>query len=295
MNKEIFPKQITIELTNECNYKCVMCPRNHFNMKTGFMSEVLFEKILSEIQGKKIDVIPFFRGEALLHPDFIKFLSKIKTKVKGKILLATNGSLLTEKISDAVSEIGIDFISFSLDSINEETYKKIRGVDTLKTVLKNIDYFLNKAKDKVVTQASAVAINGEQNQKEKFVEYWKNKVDRVRIYCEHSSGGSFGRVNEDSENRIQRKSCHKPFQNIVICWNGDIALCNHDWKAEEFGFNAKIKSINEIWNSEEYELIRKNHIENNFSTESVCFACDHWLEFYDDSIKGELYLTKKTE
>nr|HPG29593.1 SPASM domain-containing protein [bacterium] len=116
------------------------------------------------------------------------------------------------------------------------------------------------------------------------------KVDRVRIYCEHSSGGNFGKVGDDSETGIQRKACHKPFQNIVICWDGKIALCNHDWKAEEFRFNAKTKSIMEIWNSEEYEIIRKNHNENNFSRKSVCFACDHWLEFYDDSIKGELYL-----
>lgn len=264
----------------------------------GLMSASLFEKIITEIrQHQGVDIILFFRGESLLHPEFIPFLRFARNQLKGKILLATNGTLCSENVSRQILDIGPDFISFSIDSINQKVFENMRlGADfenTMGNILTFISLKETLAKALPEVQVSAVKTTEVRNQLDTFVSFWLPRVDRVRVYQEHSSNGIFGSLKE--KYLPGRYPCSKPVTDMVIYWNGEVALCNHDWDRQESIGDLENESIEAIWNGAKYQEIRLFHWDGKYINEPTCKYCSHWQQSYlPDSIIGSVYIRDKT-
>ncbi len=218
-----FPDRITIELTNDCNLKCTMCPRVYMKSSRGFMSMSLFKKIIDEISmHNNIALVPFFRGESLLHPEFIEMITYAKTKGISPIQFTTNATALTEDIAQILIDIELDFITFSIDSIDQHGYGKIRKGADLNKVLRNIENFCEirrqKGRDKPEIQVSVVKTEDTVDDLDDFIEFWQDRVDRVRVYEEHSRNGNYGSLQRNCMAAApdERKPCMKPFSDLVI-------------------------------------------------------------------------------
>lgn len=289
----VFPERITVELTNRCNLSCPMCPRRFLHSNEGFMDEETFTRIIDEMsEHPGTALVPFFRGESLLHKDFLKFIEYAKKKGISPVQFTTNATLLTEEISSRLLDLKIEFISFSLDTDIEENYRKVRVGASYKKVMENIERFLKMKKEKKLgspeIQVSVVDTSYSGEELESFVKRWIDKVDRVRIYEEHSKEGKFGSLAADRVG--ERLPCLKPITDMVIYWNGDVVLCNHDWDREISLGNVIKREIKEIWQSSEYENIREKHFERNLEGEKPCFECRHWEAYYlPEGIIGKLY------
>lgn len=249
------------------------------------MSERLFEKIVREVEVSGTEaVVPFFRGEPLLHPAFPDMMRLLREKTAAKIQLATNALLLSRSIATALLELRIDFISFSLDALNEWTYKKVRPGGDFHRVLENVHGFLRMREEQsdpsTIVQVSATEGPHNEAEMESFITYWKDKVDRVRIYPQHSDKGEFGRLEQLRYRRPEasRTPCRKPFTDIVIYSDGDAALCNHDWdrKAKDAIGSVSEHSIQEIWENPAYTKIRNQHLNGLWNEVNPCGHCDHW-------------------
>ena len=75
------------------------------------------------------------------------------------IEFAVNCSLFKHKIIKKVLELEVNLITFSLDTLNRETYKKIRGVDLFNEVKKNIENFVKIHKSKSKYKNTKLRIN----------------------------------------------------------------------------------------------------------------------------------------
>lgn len=263
-----FPKRIEIEFSNYCNSKCSYCPRRFGVGDEGFMSFKLYKKIIDETERyPNVTLQLHRRGESLLHPNFIEMLEYIKGKFK-EVQLATNAIPLDKNKAEVIAEV-VSFISFSIDL--PETYAFKRGVDVYKLVEENILNFL-KINRKTITQVSMVKDNSVGYEDvQRFRDLWLDKVDRVRIYEEHSVGGIYGATRIKRE---KRTPCVKPFTDIVIYWNGKVVRCNHDWSNKPLGYFDN-NTIREIWNNAEFKRIRKEQITLKF-TDDICKQCDSW-------------------
>jgi MoaA/NifB/PqqE/SkfB family radical SAM enzyme len=92
-----FPRYVDIELTNACNFKCLMCPTGTgiAKRKKGYMSEKIFNKLFDELKQHKTPVRFIGWGEPLLHPKLTMYLSVCQQN--GMLThLNTNGLLLDE-------------------------------------------------------------------------------------------------------------------------------------------------------------------------------------------------------
>ncbi len=292
----IFPDRITVEFSLSCNLRCCMCPRRFLDTPNGFMPKSLFMKIVDEISAYPLSaVVIFFRGESLLHPDFAFMVDYLKQKTRTKLQLATNGLLMTHDMAGYLLEKGMDFVSFSLDAYTKETYEQIRRGSDFDKVIDNLHHFLtlNNSGRHPKCEVQVSATENEFNQKElsAFSEYWKTYVDRVRVYPQHSENGVFGKlVNKNGcTDRAERQPCPKLFNDMVIYYNGDVALCNHDWNRskEDIIGNINSASIKSIWSGDVYRKIRKSHLQGNWEKESVCSGCDHWNSG-KDTVVGKL-------
>ena len=97
MKIQEYPQRIVIELTNACNLVCPMCPRRYMHHKKGYMQKELWDKLIEEIHrlSPQSVILPFWRGESLLHPAFADMLTFALDKGQ-KVHFSTNGTLMTK-------------------------------------------------------------------------------------------------------------------------------------------------------------------------------------------------------
>jgi len=118
-----FPRRIVLELTNACNFNCIMCGRNDTGFKPTFLSIADIEK-LSNILNYCEEVTLFGWGEPTIHPKFAEII-KIIHKYPVRKYFVTNGSTL-KKIKDILFDYKVDIMAVSLDGATPETNNRIR-------------------------------------------------------------------------------------------------------------------------------------------------------------------------
>ncbi len=126
LSPDSHPKELMIEVSMDCNYDCVHCFRRNLRENAnGFMSENLFRKLIEEAVEARVSKICFSGwGEPLLHPKIFDFMKMVKDAGM-KVLLNTNGSLLS-RYAEQIVELGIDELHTSVDAEREDLYEMLR-------------------------------------------------------------------------------------------------------------------------------------------------------------------------
>lgn len=269
MKKGAFPNRIEIELASACNLRCTYCPRKHMDNMTGMIDPDLFKKLIDEAACyPDLILVLHRRGESLMHPKFSEMCRYVKGKFKD-IQLATNATLLDEDKSGAIIE-SVSFISFSIDT--PDNFNRTRVPAKYADVESNILRFLKMNRGRVQTQVSMVRTQDTPEEcPELFKSIWSGKVDRIRIYEEHSRDGRFGSL---TKGRSGRMPCAMPNYEMLVYCDGKVGRCNHDWNGEPMG-DAGANSLSEIWNNEKYAELRRQHAALEI-TDPVCKDCDSW-------------------
>ena len=127
-------KSLRISLTGECNYKCFFCHGEGSKMgdtREENSKEEMYSLIKEAIKNNYTD-ITFTGGEPLLKSnDIIWYLNKLSTdKLKPYITIVTNGSLIEDKLLDAIENYVEDNkelfkFNFSMHSLKNDVYLKI--------------------------------------------------------------------------------------------------------------------------------------------------------------------------
>ena len=272
-----YPPCIQIEPTSVCNFRCVMCYQidKSFSSKSngfmGYMNFDIFKKVIDEVEGNLEAVTFASRGEPTLSKDLEKMLKYCENKFLA-LKLNTNASLLNEKLIHSLLSSDLQTIVFSIDEKNKENYEKIRVNGKFEKILKNLELF-NKIrntyykKDKKIVRITGVKINKKQNLEE-MKNQWKDFADII-AFTNYSPWES------SYENKINdiTTACSELFQRIFVWWDGKVNPCDYDYKSILSKWNVKQKTIKEIWNSDYYNLIRKQHLEKQRSMIEPCKRC----------------------
>lgn len=264
-----------------CNLRCTYCPRAYLSDSRGFIDSGIFRKIIDEASVYPDTIIVLHRrGESLLHPQFNELLRYIAGKFK-EVQLATNATLLDEsKFGPIVA--AVTFLSFSIDIpfIFDKTRMPARYNEVEEKILRFLDF----NKGRIKTQVSMVRTQDTQEEDvQAFKIRWRDKVNRMRIYEEHSIGGVFGAIRNP---RRIRKPCAMPNYEILVYYNGKVGRCNHDWNGEPMG-DLNDSNINDIWNSQRYQDLRRQHQALKINDE-MCKHCDSWYPEIGVQGTGEL-------
>ncbi|HQL69760.1 MAG TPA: radical SAM protein, partial [Bacteroidales bacterium] len=155
-NNKNFPSLMEFQLDNICNLECIMCSGEYSskirqNIEKG-------DKYISPYDDRFVEqlepFIPFLEqavftgGEPFLFPIYYKIWDLIgKIKPELQIFVSTNGTVLNDKVKHYLNKLNFNF-TISIDSINEETYCKIRRNAKLDDTLNNIDFFIKYSNDR---------------------------------------------------------------------------------------------------------------------------------------------------
>jgi len=151
-----YPKVLEFELSNECNLECVMC-NGYFSSSIRKNREGLppinspyNDQFVDELEAfiPHITDAKFLGGEPFMIKIYLKIWERIlKINPAVRIHITTNGTLLTQRIKDLLAGLNAGII-ISVDSLKEDTYKKIRINGNFQKVQENIEYLLDYTKKK---------------------------------------------------------------------------------------------------------------------------------------------------
>ncbi len=120
---------IAWELTRGCNLACVHCRASaEAGPYPGELSTDACKRVMDEVSTLAKPVIILTGGEPLLRPDLFT-LARYGNEKGFRIVMATNGTLITPKIADEIKASGIQRISVSLDGPDAETHDAFRKVE----------------------------------------------------------------------------------------------------------------------------------------------------------------------
>src|SRR6185503_8966664 len=127
-------RDLRISVTDRCNFRCVYCmPREVFDANYKFLPHkaiLSFEEIARLARvfvGLGVKKIRLTGGEPLLRKDLPRLI-ELLVPLGVDLTLTTNGSTLV-KHARALKDAGLDRLTVSLDSLDEDTFRAMNDAD----------------------------------------------------------------------------------------------------------------------------------------------------------------------
>lgn len=138
------PRHLYIEVTNHCNSLCISCPLTYDHFlpiePKQHLSWENFRRIVDPLP--RLDrVVLHGIGEPLLNRDLPRFVAHLKER-GATVLFNSNGVLLDQKRGDALVAAGLDELRVSIDAVSPALYAKLRGIDALPKIVRNLQDFV---------------------------------------------------------------------------------------------------------------------------------------------------------
>lgn len=278
------PLQLDFELNATCNLKCPMCPisvesnkdkprKDWFKFET--FCALIDEGVANGLKAIKLNYInePLMRKDL---PDFISYA------VKAGILdvyLSTNAILLTEKYCRELVASGLHRIQISIDAFTEDTYQQVRPGGDLQTVIDNVQ-LLKRVRDEMGSEFPLMRVNfvrTELNEHEldDFVAFWQGQIDMIGVQ-EMIKPPKSSREIKSATSRDKKKEgfrCSFPFKQLVVNNEGWILPCCTFYGEELKLGNIKDMTIEEAWNCDQINELRRIHSEGRYEENPACKAC----------------------
>lgn len=279
-----FPRNIQIQTQTGCNADCIFCPYGATaeTQPKGKMEWDLFRKIVDETVGYRVRRIsPYLMNEPFADRDLfkrIRYINRVNPKVK--VLVTTNGSLLTPPVVEELLDLGdgVHEISISVQGIDPVSYKEtMRGGMNFDRTMANVNHLIEEMQRRQIrrpalwiTMVDTAVIDAR-----KSVEYWRSRGVNSKYTRLENRGGNIKDAEDFSvgKNMGYFSDCTRLFKQAYIKFNGDVVLCCTDYEATTILGNVREKSLYEVWNGSIATEIRKKFLTDRIGEISLCSDC----------------------
>lgn len=300
------PIAIQIEPTTRCSLRCPFCAGR--TLEQGDLSYEDFEKVISRFSGLR-SVSLQGEGEPLMHPDFIKMVGYLK-KRGIEVYTISNGLLLDIDMIRNLCSSGLDEIGISMESLDENLYKRLKPGGSLEKVISNIKGLIKYRnimgykkprshirfivmKCNISEIPSVVKFSQELGLDAPFFSEIQDKPDYTKAYNRFIMSNLlsaddkivfkriFSRYSFYTDNNLfvklsrvsrEKSACSFIKNQLFVNWRGYVSPCCFikDPLHPLLG-NLLENGIDEIWNSDNYYKLRANL--KNGITPSYCKGC----------------------
>lgn len=307
------PFSVTIVPCSFCNFACTFCPCRTITHKAGIMSLDMLKHIIRNANfPQQVKVLHLYNvGEPLINRELPQMIAYAKQSAFAqKISMVTNANLLTEELSRKLIASGIDRIIISLYGLNDDDYLKTTNKKIkFDTIHANVKY-LNSIKNNCEVFVKVIdRVTPTEEKRQEFIDKFKNNSTFFSIETILPIWPNFRPEPDDptqSENfqsglyegvpAIDRLACHYPFYSMVVNPKGIVNPCLADWDESLTLGDTYKNSLNEIWNSKEYQDFRLVQLSGKRKEHYLCATCGTLKAATapdDDIDKDRLKLLKK--
>jgi radical SAM protein with 4Fe4S-binding SPASM domain len=215
-----------------------------------------------------------------------------KQSIANRIILVTNGTLLTPELNLKLIEAGLDDLLVSVEGVSAQKYYDIAGIhiDYDKFLCGIRHFYENKSNCKVYIKLAHTGLDdsGESGFHDIFddisdtayVEYL-TKIYQGVDYSDIIEDTSINQIGEQVSERVD--VCFLPFNNLTINAFGKVSPCIFDYKENIVVGDVNTESLVDIWNSKKLNEFRVMHLKKERYGHMDCSICE-WLSICGDSI-----------
>ena len=291
------PVVYNIETTNACNMRCKMCPRT--TMMTRDISTLSREQfiqiidqlrpwsddewsqwtdfVLQEYGIKESDmsenhyflyVIPKViqlhgYGDPLLDLDMPEYVKLLSERNFYSYFSCNPANIDIEKTEEMFAN-GLDYIKYSIESVDDEKHKAIRGdasnfTESYNNIIKLLD--IKKQKGYKTTLVITMLDLNNTWQKEEFDKLRAAFEGKdVYIYLKSEDQQWYRQDYHGTESVHWSEVCKHPWMSMTVKSNAEVAMCMEDFNNEIILGDAGRQSLHEIWEGEKYREFRRQHV-----------------------------------
>ncbi len=280
------PTYLEIELIQDCEYKCIFCPRQYLDLKTQVMSETVFTQVKKYLKSglRDTSICLGGLGEPLQHQEISEIIKDFLDQESLHFLIIETNGYYLEKVFSIIKHKNFKKTQWIININGLKNYGFIHGVDSSyrEKVKDNLKVFTENLKthnSNYLEQVHLQMLKINENEKE------VDSVDKLaqdlgvnfllQKYNSYIALMPERRVSDMTP--LERFPCWHLRRDLLIRANGDVSFCKQDIQNNHTLGNLNEKSIQSIWNQRREHWI--NHFQGNYSTVPDCQACDEYFTF----------------
>lgn len=302
------PYKINIDVANACNFQCKFCfhavsidKLKHSGFKPGIMDYDLFTKIILQIKDfpEKIKCIGLAGiGEPLLNKNISRMIAYTKkNKVADKVVITTNGSLLSSELSLSLINAGLDELIISVEALDDQKYYDITKTRvSFRNIVENIIFFhQNKKQCKIFIKIMNISFD-KKDDKKKFYDIFGGISDMAYVeqVIPQFKPVDYEQLNINYDKNLYGQGlrniqvCPMIFYTMQIATSGNVCPCCVDYNESVIFGNIESSSIKDIWSCKKFNQFRKMHLHKKRRLINLCNDCEylHYNLRKEDSLDG---------
>jgi MoaA/NifB/PqqE/SkfB family radical SAM enzyme len=291
------PVVYNIETTNACNMKCKMCPRTTMmTRRVETMDRGLFRNLVGQIEPHAPELwrewesfvqreygIPenamsenhFFLyiiprvlqlhgyGDPLLDKNMGEYVGLLTSRGIPSYFSCNPANINVEKTIEMFKS-GLDYIKYSIESVEDESHKRIRGAASNFSESYGKIVQLLEIKKKMNYKTTIIITMIDLNRKGQAEEFRLLRqafegLD-VYIYLKSEDQQWYRQDFHGTKSIHWSEFCKHPWMSMTIKSNGEAAMCMEDFDNEIILGDAREETLSSIWNGEKYRHFRLDHI-----------------------------------
>ena len=284
-----FPFSLGVEVTNLCNLKCPMCPREIADRGYGNMDWDLFTRLVDEACDHDHGLfLPQGFGESFIHPRFAEMLDYIHQKKMARpTMVITNGTLLTEKNCNALIDAAVDLVSISLDGTDKEIFEGLRVNAKFERVVEGTKRLLRMRDERGLEQPRVllrmIRMDRTEHLVDAFREAWEPYLkpgDEVNFSEYQTWNGTVEDHRVAPADELDPQTlppCRMIYKTLQVYFDGRATPCCYDYDCTMEIGNANEQSIEEIWNGERARHFRGLHEAGRMREIPICRNCKEYV------------------
>src|ERR1051325_1731045 len=270
------PVEYIVETTAKCNLYCPMCPRETHKQPKADMSGEHFARLVEQAGLTAEHMMLIGLGEPFMDA---QIFHRIELCAKHTIstLISTNGTFLDEKAAARLLDTPLEQITLSFDGATKESFEFYRKGAKFEKVRDNFVRFARMKKERksrlqVVVQMVRMERNA--GEVDDFIRFWRRLpgVDQVRIKADETN---LMRPDAGHTADEWKHPCHYLWRGpMYVKQSGDVYPCCQSYMLDGAPV-GKIgdDSLEQIWNGEEMQRMRRLHAEGRAGEIGICARC----------------------
>ena len=266
-------REIRVETSTVCNYRCVMCPRESLSRPQRIMSNALFARIVasarSEFPQLEMCTVSGF-GELAADPDWVWKLSLARDLFE-QVHVVTNLSLVEPELLEALARNTTE-IRVSLYAADDADFRRVHRAPA-RVSRQSIESKIRRLVELgACVQLTCCELDENRASVRSFVEKWQGLVDRVEVWRPHNwvDGRCY---RPQAEDRVG--SCGRPLSGpIQVQVDGTVNVCCFDYDGAMVVGDLTRQSFAEIFSGAELSRIRELHAAGRADELPLCRVCD---------------------
>jgi MoaA/NifB/PqqE/SkfB family radical SAM enzyme len=289
------PNAVQIELVEGCQLRCSFCGLNGIRGKANnfkMMEEATLRTLCVEMNhlhwNPRIEFA--MHGEPSFHPELLRMVSIPASVNPGwHVMMTSNGGGLLRKPGPSV--IIRDLFAAGLDVLALDDYDGVKVIEKIR-----LDLIANGYPPGVaVREYPADPLgNPHSRRKAKMITFIQDiTLASKGTHADLNNHAGAGAPKDHSKNGVR---CAKPFRELSVRWDGNVAVCCNDWRGEYKCGNVVHVGLDLVWNSPAMGAARQKlyHGQRDFGPCDGCNARSYRLGLLPDKM-GKDDLPSPTE